>query len=180
MGMKKLARLVNRTLSFSCSLSLQGIFSTRKKKAMRMIKSLPVAFAAAILCAAISLPGFAQSIKPGVNDGHHAQIEHGAYLVKDVAGCSDCHTPMSAKGQPVPGQWLQGTRLSFAPLVPFPGWADASPRIAGLDGWTTEQAIRLLMTGTLPNGQRLRPPMPQFRMNHADAAAVVAYLKSLK
>jgi mono/diheme cytochrome c family protein len=39
--------------------------------------------------------------------------------------------------------------------------------------------IKLLMTGTWTNGNRLRAPMPQFRMDRTDAEAVVAYLKSL-
>lgn len=145
-----------------------------------MMKFVTEAMVAALLCAVLSLPGFSQAAKPAVQNGHDAQIAHGEYLVKDVAGCGDCHTPMNAKGQPIPGQWLQGTKLSFQPLVPFPGWADASPKIAGLNGWSTEQAVHLLMTGIAPNGQPPRPPMPQYHMNHTDAAAVVAYLKSLK
>ena len=36
------------------------------------------------------------------------------------------------------------------------------------------------MTGLAPNGQPARPPMPQYKMNRADAEAVVAYLESLK
>lgn len=134
----------------------------------------------ALLCAAIALPGFSQTARPAAASGNQAQIAHGEYLVRDVAGCGDCHTPMNEKGQPVAGQWLQGTKLSFQPLVPFPGWADTSPKIAGLNGWSTEQAIHLLMTGMARNGQPPRPPMPHYRMNHTDAAAAVAYLKSLK
>src|SRR5438309_109690 len=36
-----------------------------------------------------------------------------------------------------------------------------------------------LTTGVWPDGQRLRPPMPQFRMSREDAESVVAYLRSL-
>jgi mono/diheme cytochrome c family protein len=39
--------------------------------------------------------------------------------------------------------------------------------------------IRLLTTGVWRDGQRLRPPMPQFRMSREDAESVVAYLRSL-
>ena len=145
-----------------------------------MMKCMHETLAAALLCAVLSLPGFSQTAKPGVQSGHHAQIAHGEYLVKGIAGCGDCHTPTNDKGQPVPGQWLQGTKLTFQPLVPFPGWADTSPKIAGLEGWNTEQAIHLLMTGMGPSGHPPRPPMPQYHMNHTDAVAVVAYLKSLK
>ena len=108
------------------------------------------------------------------------QIAHGEYLVKGVAGCPDCHTPMNEKGEPIQAKWLKGTKLTFAPTVPVPNWADTSPNIAGLQGWDHEKAIQLLMTGLAPNGQPARPPMPQYHMNRADAEAVVAYLQSLK
>lgn len=136
--------------------------------------------AAGLLCMAVALPSSAQTAGHSTRIASQAQIAHGEYLVKRVAGCGDCHTPKNDRGEPAPGQWLKGSKLSFAPLVPFPGWAAASPDIAGLNGWSTKDAIRLLMTGIDASGQRPRPPMPQYRMNRADAAAVVAYLKSLK
>jgi hypothetical protein len=40
--------------------------------------------------------------------------------------------------------------------------------------------VKLLTTGIWTNGNRLRFPMPQFRMERGDAEAVVAYLKSVK
>jgi hypothetical protein len=39
--------------------------------------------------------------------------------------------------------------------------------------------IKPLTTGIWTTGDRLRPPMPQFRLNRSDAEAVVSYLKSL-
>jgi mono/diheme cytochrome c family protein len=42
-----------------------------------------------------------------------------------------------------------------------------------------EDAERLLQTGKSTRGYVPRPPMPPFRMTQEDAAAVVAYLKSL-
>ena len=54
-----------------------------------------------------------------------------------------------------------------------------SPRIGGIPPGTDEQMITLLTAGVWKDGQRLRAPMPQFRMTPEDAAAVVAYLKSL-
>lgn len=107
-------------------------------------------------------------------------IARGEYLVKGIGGCGDCHTPYNEKGQPVMSQWLKGAKLTFAPTVPVPNWADTSVPIAGLDGWDEQKAVQFLMTGLAPNGQPARPPMPQYRMNKADAEAVVAYLKSLK
>lgn len=132
--------------------------------------------AVGMVCLVFALPGFAQTGKPASK----AQIAHGEYLVKGVGECSDCHTPMNEKGEPISGKWLQGSKLTFGPLAPMPAWAGTAPGIAGLPGWTTQQAVHLLMTGLDRSGRRLRPPMPQFRMNHSDAEAVVAYLKSLK
>ena len=63
----------------------------------------------------------------------------------------------------------------------LPAWADRSARIAGLPrGYTKAQVSLLLQTGRKPNGAMPRPPMPQYRMNKADADAVAAYLASLK
>lgn len=109
-----------------------------------------------------------------------AQIARGEYLVKGIGQCGDCHTPFTFTGGFVMDKWLQGKKLEFGPLVPIPVWADTSPNIAGLPRWDTEKAVQFLMTGLAPNGQPARPPMPAYRMNRADAEAVVAYLKSLK
>lgn len=130
------------------------------------------------LCAMALYGNAAGSGKPSAEKS--ALVSHGEYLVKGVAGCPDCHTPMNEKGQFVQDKWLQGTKLLFAPTVPMPVWADASKNIAGLPGWNHEAAVKLLMTGMGPSGQPPRPPMPQYHMNKTDAEAVVAYLESLK
>jgi len=116
---------------------------------------------------------------PGKSDSKQ-QIGRGEYLVKVIAQCGDCHTPMDEKGELIQAKWLQGTKLTFASTVPVPNWADASPNIAGLEGWDHEKAIQFFMTGLALNGQPARPPMPQYHMHRADAEAVVAYLESLK
>ena len=109
-----------------------------------------------------------------------SQIARGEYLVKAIGQCADCHTPFNAQGGFVMDKWLQGKKLEFAPLVPIPIWADTAPNIAGLPGWDTTKAVEFFMTGLAPNGLPARPPMPAYKMNHADAEAVVAYLQSLK
>jgi hypothetical protein len=109
-----------------------------------------------------------------------AQIKRGEYLVKAIGQCGDCHTPFTPTGGFVMDKWLQGKKLEFAPLIPMPICAAASPNIAGLEGWDTDKAVQFFMTGLAPNGQPARPPMPQYKMNRADAGAVVAYLQSLK
>ncbi len=111
---------------------------------------------------------------------NQAQIKRGEYLVKGIGQCGDCHTPFTLTGAFVMDKWLQGKKLEFGPLVPIPIWAPVSPNIAGLEGWDQAKAVEFFMTGLAPNGQPARPPMPQYKMNRADAEAVVAYLKSLK
>jgi mono/diheme cytochrome c family protein len=108
-----------------------------------------------------------------------ATLARGKYLVTRVGMCGDCHTPMDRKGQPIKSKDLQGSVLMFKPTVPVPGWMEAAPGIAGLN-WTDEESITFLTTGKRPNGTMAAPPMPQFRFNKADAAAITAYLKSLK
>jgi len=76
-------------------------------------------------------------------------------------------------------KYLQGTTLPFKPTVTMPVWADKSPAIAGLPGWTDDAAIKFLMTGIAYNNLPGCPPMPQYRFNKPDAAAIVAYLRSL-
>lgn len=107
------------------------------------------------------------------------QIARGKYLVEQVGMCSDCHSPRNEKGEFDQTHWLQGSQLSFAPTVPIPVWAPAAPAIAGLPNISEEDALKILETGKNAKGEMKRPPMPQFRMSHEDATAVVAYLKSL-
>ena len=136
-----------------------------------------LAMAAALLAMTVVNHSAAASDKSGPKQ---QQIAHGEYLVKAIGQCGDCHSPMNEKGEFVPGKWLQGKKLDFAATVPMPVWADTSPNIAGLAGWNHEKAIQFFMTGLAPNGQPARPPMPMYKMNRADAEAVVAYLESLK
>jgi len=140
------------------------------------MKKLMIAIVVAGLCLAAAYTSLAAPAKPASKQ----QIARGEYLVKVIGQCGECHTPMNEKGEYVPGKWLQGTKLTFASTVPVPNWADASPNIAGLEGWDHDKAIHFFMTGLAPNGQPARPPMPQYHMNRADAEAVVAYLESLK
>ena len=108
-----------------------------------------------------------------------SKVERGKYLVHGIAGCSDCHSPANEKGEPIAGKEFTGAPLMFKPTVPIPNWAEKAPKIAGLPGWETADAVKFLMTGIAYNGLPARPPMPQYRMNKDDAEAVVAYLRSL-
>lgn len=142
------------------------------------MKKLLTVIAAGVMICAAALTSTAGS---GKNSGSKsAMVAHGEYLVKEIGQCADCHTPMNETGGFVQEKWLQGTKLTFTPTMPVPGWADTSANIAGLPGWDHAKAVQFFMTGLAPNGQPARPPMPAYHMNKADAEAVVAYLESLK
>jgi len=105
-------------------------------------------------------------------------IARGEYLVVGVAGCNDCHTPMTQTG-PDMTHSLQGADIIFAPAIPMP-WAPHAPQIAGIPtGFTEEQFVHFLQTGERPSGVPPLPPMPPYRFNEADARAVAAYIKSM-
>ena len=105
-------------------------------------------------------------------------VGRGRYLVEDVAVCSQCHTPHLSPSSLDRMKWLQGAPLWLNPAMPAGNWPLEAPRIAGIVPGTDEEMVRLLTTGIWRDGNRLRPPMPQFRMSREDAEAVVAYLKS--
>jgi mono/diheme cytochrome c family protein len=109
-----------------------------------------------------------------------ALIARGQYLVEGIGMCGDCHSPRNSKGEFDRSQWLQGELIGFKPDHPMP-FAAIAPPIAGLPGYATDAAAeRFLETGTNAAGRLAMAPMPQFRFNHEDAVAVVAYLRSLK
>ena len=114
------------------------------------------------LCAFVGM-----SLLRASGQGTSDLIARGQYLVTSAGKCSDCHGPH-----------LQGGSLAFLkPGLPVRYFA---PKIAGLTNLSTTDATKYLETGVLPNGKSTQPPMPQYRFNHSDAAAIVAYLKSLK
>ena len=105
-------------------------------------------------------------------------VDRGRYLVESVGLGADCHTPRTEKGEFDRNHWMQGAALPMQPTVPMP-WAPAAPPIAGLRPMTEAQGVVFLTTGKRPDGSTPRPPMPPYRLNPADGAAVVACLKSL-
>jgi len=108
------------------------------------------------------------------------QLERGRYLVERACTCTHCHSPMDAKGNPDPARAMQGAPTMIKSIVKVPAWAETAPALAGLAGYTDAQIVRALTTGIGPAGNPLRPPMPPFRFDKADAEAIAAYLRTLK
>ena len=63
-------------------------------------------------------------------------VARGQYLVEGVAGCNDCHTPMTPQG-PDMTRALQGAPLPFQATIDIP-WATVAPPIAGIPAHFTE------------------------------------------
>jgi mono/diheme cytochrome c family protein len=108
-----------------------------------------------------------------------ARIQHGEYLVLHVAMCVQCHTPRDQQGRLDETRLLQGAPMPVTSPFPASPWAFRAPTLAGLPGWSDEDAITFLQTGKRPDGRSPNPPMPPFRMTPEDATAIVAYLRSL-
>jgi mono/diheme cytochrome c family protein len=108
-----------------------------------------------------------------------ANVERGRYIVERVAMCYECHSTRDPQGNIVPGTKFMGGSMPMRP--PWSGnWPLQIPRIAGLPGYSDEEATRLLTQGAIKrDGTQLRAPMPRFRMTPQDAADVIAYLRSL-
>jgi mono/diheme cytochrome c family protein len=124
-------------------------------------------FAMLALVAAATVALGASSRANGVGQPTGDPIARGKYIVRQVGMCTDCH-----------GLALLGGRLAVT-WRPDVAAAERAPRIAGLPGFTAEQALRFFETGIGPNGKNVRPPMPAYRLAPEDAAAVVAYLRAL-
>lgn len=105
-------------------------------------------------------------------------LVRGEYLITRVIPCGDCHTPKDAQHRPIAARALTGA--PFVGEAGNPRLAHYAPAIAGLPaGRSAADVAVLLETGAYPDGRRMRPPMPPFRWDKADAEAGAAYLASL-
>ena len=150
----------------------------------RSTSPLRQAFLVLLTALAIAiLPGvpsaIAQTPKSG-GAGTGGDVARGKYLVESVAVCGQCHTPRDSQGNLDPRRWLQGGPVPYQPPMPNSDWPQMVPRIGGTPPGTDADMVKLLTTGIWNTGNRLRLPMPQFRMDVSDAQAVVAYLKTVK
>jgi mono/diheme cytochrome c family protein len=106
-------------------------------------------------------------------------VERGRYLVENVAMCEECHTPRDAAGNLDESRRLQGAPVWITPVHHTTDWAMNAPALAGFEQFTEEQGEQILEQGAGPNGLPIQPPMHIYHMNHADAQAIIAYLRSL-
>jgi mono/diheme cytochrome c family protein len=111
--------------------------------------------------------------------GTNGDVQRGRYLVEEVAKCAECHTPRNQNNELDRSRWLHGAPVWIQPVHPSPVWGQFAPTLAGLPSFTPEQIQRVLEMGQGVGGTAIEPPMHVYHMNHADALAITAYLKSL-
>jgi mono/diheme cytochrome c family protein len=120
-----------------------------------------------------------QAPKPAAEQASASLVERGEYLTTSVAMCVQCHSGRDESGTIIESARFRGGAIPVTSPYPNQSWATIAPSLAGLPGFTDEQIISLLTTGNM-GGARPSPrrPMPPFRMNKADADAIVAFLRS--
>ena len=107
-------------------------------------------------------------------------LAQGRYLAHSVAACMDCHSRPDGRGAPdmanglgVGGMEIRGPEgVMIAPNI--------TP--SGIGFYTDEQLTRVITTGERPDGSKLKGAMPvayYANMSAGDAAAIVAYLRTL-
>ena len=118
----------------------------------------------------------AQKASPGIS----GNVEHGRYLVNNVAMCPQCHSPRDEQGNLIESRMFDGGPIPVRP--PWgDDWAIIAPRNKGLPGYDDAAAMRLLTEGAIGrDGKQLKAPMPRFHMSKQDASDVIAYMRSLQ
>ncbi|MGC1788926.1 MAG: hypothetical protein WA718_19515 [Terriglobales bacterium] len=146
---------------------------------LRLSLAATLALATLVVQPASAQNSKAQAQTPARASEKAGDVARGKYIVESVAMCGQCHTPRDSQGNPDRKHWLQGGPVPFMPAVADSDWPVRVPRIGGTPPADDADMVKLLTTGIWTTGNRLRFPMPQFRMERSDAEAVVAYLKSL-
>jgi mono/diheme cytochrome c family protein len=126
--------------------------------------------------AAVQKPAGQKAASSAAGQGN---VERGRYLVENVAMCEECHTPRDGGGNLDESRRLQGAPIWIMPVQHTTNWAMNAPSLAGFEQFTDEQGEQILEQGVGPNGLPIQPPMHIYHMNHADAQAIIAYLRSL-
>ena len=137
------------------------------------------AFAPAILAGSL---GILAALPQAGHAGEAEQVTRGAYLAA-IMDCTGCHTPRTPDFAPIAGMHLAGSEMGFdmGPLgIVWP--PNLTSDATGLGAWSDDQIVTAIRTGQRPDGRILAPIMPWHSyaaLTDADAAALVAYLRSL-
>ncbi|AWK87402.1 c-type cytochrome [Azospirillum thermophilum] len=109
-------------------------------------------------------------------------VERGRALVNGIAACGNCHTPQGPDG-PLPGMELAGgTPFVEQAFTAYGSNITPEPE-TGIGRWSDAQLVRAIRDGVRQDGSLIGPPMPfEFYkgISDSDAAAIVAYLRSVR
>jgi len=111
------------------------------------------------------------------------QWNRGAYVVRALGHCGECHTPRDALGGRKPDMELAGTATGpEGGVIP-----NITPDVdTGIGRWTDTDILNVLESGLLPDADYVGGQMGEVvddatgKLTDADRRAIVAYLKSLK
>jgi mono/diheme cytochrome c family protein len=133
---------------------------------------------AAPICAAVLI-----GIASGAASGEKL-VERGAYLVTTIGACGNCHTPRDKAGHVLPGMALAGGfEFDEASIGHVVGPNITPDPETGIGKWTEAEIVTALRDGKRPDGTIIGPPMPipaYRQLSDQDAAAIAAYLRSIK
>jgi mono/diheme cytochrome c family protein len=111
-------------------------------------------------------------------------VERGRYLVTTIGACGNCHSPRNAAGKPAAGRELSGGFEFDEPGLGHIVGTNITPdNETGIGKWSEAEIVAALRDGKRPDGTLIRPPMPipvYRQLSDGDAAAIAAYLKTIK
>jgi len=124
-----------------------------------------------------------QFFTPGPFVGDPARstaVNRGAYLVRALGHCGECHTPRNVLGGPIRDRFLAGTRK-------LPGGEGGAPNLTPtrLKKMSDGELKYFLETGLYPDGDAAAESMDEVvrnttsQLTPGDLAALIAYLRSL-
>lgn len=122
--------------------------------------------------------GGAQPARPAGVAASAGAVARGEYLATKVAMCVQCHSGRDQRGELIESEKFKGGPVPVQSPWPNKKFAYQAPNLAGLPGLTDEQVVMLLTTGQAPGRRAPNPPMPPFRLEKADAEAIVAFLRT--
>ena len=110
------------------------------------------------------------------------KVERGQYLTT-IMGCNDCHTPGTFYGAPDFDRKLSGSQLGWVGPWGTTYARNLTPDLeTGIGGWSEDDIVKTIRTGTRADGSQVLPPMPwpmYTNLTDEDAYSIAAYLKSL-
>jgi mono/diheme cytochrome c family protein len=111
--------------------------------------------------------------------GAEPSVARGEYLVRGIAGCGNCHTPLGAEG-PVMAQELAGRLVEDGPA--FRAVAPNLTPAGRIADWSDAELARAIREGIRPDGSLIGPPMPfaMYRgLGDDDLMSMVMFLRTL-